>query len=122
MDDSLIIDIIRRLQWPSGNANMKLACEDLRRPTAYWLYQAISSNQKTPTIEKVSSKTPSRNSVFQHYQKVVGTYLNIAITYTNTTNSKTSSFTISPLEEYGAIGGMIAAIGGIAGMIIKKRR
>lgn len=75
MDDSLIIDIIRRLQWPSGNANMKLACEDLRRPTAYWLYQAISSNQKTPTIEKASSKTPSRNSVFQHYQKVVGSMI-----------------------------------------------
>jgi hypothetical protein len=73
----------------------------------------------TYTVGQVSGYNLSTSS---GNAKVVGTYLNIAITYTNTTNSKTSSFTISPLEEYGVIGGMIAAIGGIAGMIIKKRR
>ena len=73
----------------------------------------------TYTVGQVSGYNLSTSS---GNAKVIGTYLNIAITYTNTTNSKTSSFTISPLEEYGAIGGMIAAIGGTAGMIIKKRR
>ena len=53
---------------------------------------------------------------------VSGTSLNITITYTNTTNIKASSFTISPMEEYGAIGVMIVAIGGTAGLIIKKKR
>ena len=73
----------------------------------------------TYTVGQVTGyniSSPSGNA------KVSGTYLNITITYTNTTSSKASGFTISPLEEYGAVGGMIAVIGGAAGMIIKKKR
>ena len=73
----------------------------------------------TYTVGQVTGyniSSPSGNA------KISGTSLNITITYTNTTNSKASSFTISPLEEYGVIGGMIAVIGGTAGMIIKKKK
>ena len=73
----------------------------------------------TYTVGQVTGyniSSPSGNA------KVSGTYLNITITYTNATSSKASGFTISPLEEYGAIGGMIAVIGGAAGMILKKKR
>ncbi len=72
MDESLIIDIIRRLQWPGDDAHMKWPYENSRRPTAYWLYQAISSQKRNTSMGRVSSKIPSRNSVFQHYQKVIG--------------------------------------------------
>ena len=75
MDQSLIIDIIRRLQWPGDDAHVKWPYENSRRPTAYWLYKAICSDRNAQPMEKVSYKPLSKNSVFQHYQRVIGSMI-----------------------------------------------
>ncbi|MHB1493445.1 MAG: hypothetical protein ACYCR7_07535 [Thermoplasmataceae archaeon] len=64
MDEGLIIDIVRYMQW-SGDDALDLWPEiDGKRPTAYWIYQKICA-------EESRKKKPSKNSVFEHYEYVL---------------------------------------------------
>jgi hypothetical protein len=61
VDENLIIDIVRYMQWPGDDALHLWPELDSRRPTAYWIYQKICA-------EESRKKKPSKNSVFEHYE------------------------------------------------------
>jgi hypothetical protein len=84
---------------------------------------SITFSEKNGTYEYVVGEVSGYNvSSSSGKAEVIGSSLNITIVYTNTTNVKSSSLMLSPLEEYGAMGIMIVAIGGVTGLIIKKKR
>ncbi|MHB1621745.1 MAG: hypothetical protein ACYCR9_00815 [Cuniculiplasma sp.] len=66
MDENLIIDIVKYMQWPGDDALNLWPKIDSRRPTAYWIYQKICAKDSVPGKEK-----PSKNSVFVQYEQVL---------------------------------------------------
>ncbi len=74
MDTELIIDIIRHLQWP-GNDSLKSWPErDLKRPSAFWIYQKICEERKKALNGNALSNIPSKYRVL-NYCKIVGNSL-----------------------------------------------
>ncbi|MCL5785286.1 MAG: hypothetical protein M1151_01275 [Candidatus Thermoplasmatota archaeon] len=75
VDYSLAMDIIRYLQWPGEDSKDEWLGEDLRRPTAYWIYEKIRGEAKQLRMRGSSKALPSKYSVFLHYNIILRSFI-----------------------------------------------